>query len=466
MVKVKRRRIFFYFASILGILAVTFICSFYVSYEKMYEGKIYPGVVIDNQTFGGKEAQEVENFYNDKNYSFKNTNIELTFDNKVATISAIELKAGYDSKLSATQGYLIGRSGNFLSDIVQKIRAKSGQIRLKSILAMDTSYIDETINYTGEIIDVPPQDALFNFENGKVKAFKLSKNGLKLNKEKTKEAVLKVIENIPKEYNNEPSVKKIALTVEIVEPANTTEKANNFGIKELIGVGKSTYKHSILSRVHNVALAASKINGKLVAPNTTFSFNEALGDVSAATGFQPAYIIKEGRTVLGDGGGVCQVSTTLFRAALNAGLPIEERHAHAYRVSYYEEDSPPGIDATVFAPSVDLKIKNDTPSHFLIQAEADSVNRTLVFHIYGTSDGRKAEMTKPVILSQTDPLPDVFQDDPTLPKDTIKQVDWKAWGAKVNFNYKVTRNGDTLIEKSYFSNYRPWASVFLKGTKV
>ena len=99
----------------------------------------------------------------------------------------------------------------------------------------------------------------------------------------------------------------------------------------------------------------------LIPPGGTISYNEIVGDISAATGYQPAYIIKDGRTILGDGGGVCQVSTTLFRAGLSAGLPILERHPHAYRVHYYEEGGyKPGLDATVFAPGVDLKMKNDT----------------------------------------------------------------------------------------------------------
>ncbi|OGG14392.1 hypothetical protein A2773_00645 [Candidatus Gottesmanbacteria bacterium RIFCSPHIGHO2_01_FULL_39_10] len=238
------------------------------------------------------------------------------------------------------------------------------------------------------------------------------------------------------------------------------------GIRELIGVGRSKFAHSIPGRIHNVALAASRINGRLIPPGATFSFNEALGDVSASTGFQPAYIIKDGKTVLGDGGGVCQVSTTLFRAALNAGLPIVERWAHAYRVGYYEQDSKPGFDATVYAPGVDLKIKNDTGNNILIQAITDKVNASLTFEFYGTSDGRTVDISAPKIYSESPPPPDLYQDDPTLSNGEVKQTDFAAWGAKAEFNYKVIKNDETVFEKRFFSNYRPWQAVFLRGTKT
>ena len=257
----------------------------------------------------------------------------------------------------------------------------------------------------------------------------------------------------------------INLPVNELAPKIKTEDSNNFGIKELIADGKSRFLGSIPGRVHNIELAASKINGRLIPPGEIFSFNDALGDVSAATGFQPAYIIKGGRTVLGDGGGVCQVSTTLFRAALNSGLPIVERHAHSYRVSYYEQESPAGLDATVFAPSYDLKFKNDTLNYILIQAKTDLNNYSLAFELYSTKDGRQVEITKPVMYSQSSPPPDLYQDDPTLPKGVVKQVDWKAWGAKVNFDYKVTKEGQILTQKSFFSNFQPWQAVFLRGTK-
>ena len=164
------------------------------------------------------------------------------------------------------------------------------------------------------------------------------------------------------------------------------------------------------------------------------------------------------------GGGVCQVSTTLFRAALSAGLPIVERTAHAYRVGYYENDSKPGFDATVFAPSPDLKIKNDTPASILIQTEVDQINNLLYFRFYGKKDQRKVEISPVTVYDVVPPLPEIRQDDPTLKKGVVKQVDYPAWGAKAVFDYKVS-NGDMVsFEKKFFSSYRSWQAIYLVGT--
>jgi vancomycin resistance protein YoaR len=236
------------------------------------------------------------------------------------------------------------------------------------------------------------------------------------------------------------------------------------GITELIGQGESFYKGSIPGRIHNVILASSRASGVLVGPGEVFSFNETVGDISAATGYKTAYIIKNGRTELGDGGGLCQVSTTLFRAALNAGLEIIERKPHSYRVAYYEQGGfKPGLDATVYAPSVDLKIKNNTDNHILIQAIPDPTNYHLTYEVYGKKDGRNVELSDIRILSQSPAPPPLYQEDPTLKNGEIKQVDFAASGAKTTFDYKVVKNGEVLGASTFVNNFRPWQAVFLYG---
>ncbi len=208
-----------------------------------------------------------------------------------------------------------------------------------------------------------------------------------------------------------------------------------------------------------------RVNGILIAPNEEFSFDKYLGDVSSYTGYQQAYVIQNGKTVLGDGGGICQVSTTLFRAILNSGLPITERHGHAYRVGYYEEGSPPGLDATVFYPSVDLKFKNGTNNFILIESTTDIDNLQLTYTIYGKSDGRTISLTTPIVTNITPPSPDLYQDDPTLPRGIIKQIDFSATGAIVSFSRTVLKNGKTLINDKYTTNYSPWQAIYLRGTE-
>lgn len=307
-----------------------------------------------------------------------------------------------------------------------------------------------------EKIETEPKDAVFEFEEGRVKEFKPEIIGVLVDLPKFK--------TLLEEEVLSGKTKDLEVPVILNYPKVRTGDINNMGIKELIGVGKSSFGHSIPGRVFNVNLAATRINGVVVSPGEEFSFNKSVGEISRATGYQTAYVISEGKTVLGDGGGVCQVSTTTFRAAMDAGLPIVERRAHAYRVGYYEQDSAPGIDATIFSPSTDFKFLNDTGHHILIQSKVDTKNLTMRVEIYGTSDGRSSEISKPIITSQSPAPATVYVDDPSLPKGTTKQIDWSAPGAKVSFDYKVERGGEVLFEKKFLSNYQPWRAVYLVGT--
>lgn len=324
------------------------------------------------------------------------------------------------------------------------------------------SLIDGYLDEVALAIDRPAQDAKFSFNQttAKVEEFVPAKPGLSLERKATSGLITQALTQLEILDVVEP----VSLEVVTTEPEVSMAEVNNLGIQELLGKGESTYVGSIASRVHNVALAASRITGTLVKPGEEFSYNQALGEVSAATGFQAAYVIMNGRTELGDGGGVCQDSTTVFRAALDAGLPITERRGHSYRVGYYEQNAKPGLDATVYAPSTDFRFLNDTPAHLLIQATADNAQKRLVVEIYGTHDGRTSEITNHVVWDITPPLPDEYIDDPTLPAGKVTQIDWKSGGAKARFDYRVTRAEEVLWEKTFTTVYKPWSAKFLRGT--
>ena len=337
--------------------------------------------------------------------------------------------------------------------------------KLVNLIKFDTGLlaarITELQKEIRQKIDREPQNPVFVFENAKVKEFSPAKDGVTLDEDKlatTLEEKISELETADLKSLN------VALPVTTVSPTITTNEVNDLGIRELIGRGTSKFAGSIPSRIHNVGLAAASMNGVLVEPGAILSFNETVGDVSALTGYKQAYIIQDGKTVLGDGGGVCQVSTTLFRAVLNAGLPVVERRSHSYRVAYYEQGSPAGLDATVFSPTTDFKFKNDTPGHILIQTIFDAKTTSLIFEIYGTKDGRVATITEPVVAGVAPPPEDLYIDDPTLPVGQVKQIDFKAWGAKASFNYKVEKNGEIIYEKTFLSAYRPWQAKFLRGT--
>lgn len=456
-------KIAFWFSVGVG-FGLFFLISFtFIIFQKLYATTVYPGVIMNGVHFGGKTKQEVENFFKARNTAIGQTKFVFSTGEKIVTISATDINYGYNETLLAEQAYAIGRSDNITSNISLIFQAYLNGIYLSPSYHFSDQKLEESLAQITQELYIESEDALFTFQNNRVVAFRPSKDGQAVDTEALKNAlrsktVLIVSAQKPQEV-------KLSIPIKILKPKVTTEKANSLGIEELIGSGTSLFQGSIPSRVYNITLAATRLNGILVEPGEVFSFNKALGDVSAFTGYRQAYVIQNGRTVLGDGGGVCQVSTTFFRALLNTGLPIVERNAHAYRVGYYEQDSGPGFDATIYVPSVDLKFKNDTGSYILIQTAIDPTYYRLTFYLYGKKDGREVTLSKAIITSQSPAPAPLYQDDPTLSKGTVKQVDFAAPGANVYFTREVKKDGKMIISDKFTSSYRSWQAVFLRGTK-
>ncbi|WP_299427656.1 VanW family protein [uncultured Meiothermus sp.] len=229
------------------------------------------------------------------------------------------------------------------------------------------------------------------------------------------------------------------------------------GIRQLLAEATTYFGGSSYERRFNIALGASRLHGVVMVPGETFSFARAMGEVSERTGFKKAFVISGEQTVEGVGGGMCQVSTTLFRSAYFSGLPIVQRRPHSYQVRYY---LPTGLDAAVFLPQLDLKFKNDTPGNILIQS---SVGRNSVtFRMFGTKN-RSVSWSSPVTLNRIPAPPTRYIVSPQLPQQSFQQVDWAAEGATVNV-YRTIRFTDGRISKDTLtSTYRPWGAVWLVG---
>ncbi|MGQ9518086.1 MAG: VanW family protein [Anaerolineae bacterium] len=257
-------------------------------------------------------------------------------------------------------------------------------------------------------------------------------------------------------------MREISLPVETITPTIDTDHLEALGLNDILVEATTNFKGSSRERMTNIALAAERFDGILLAPGEIFSFNKYLGEVSAEQGFAESLIIWGDQTAVGIGGGICQVSTTAFRAAFWAGLEIIERWAHGYRVSWYEP--PVGMDATVYGPVVDFKFRNDTPAYLLIKTKTDLTNGTITFYFIGTDTGRTVEMEGPFTENVIHPEPPEYREDPSLPAGTVKQVEWQRDGVDVTVK-RIVRQGDTIIHRDvFFSRYRPWRAVFLVGT--
>jgi vancomycin resistance protein YoaR len=248
-------------------------------------------------------------------------------------------------------------------------------------------------------------------------------------------------------------------------PVPATASAADLGITQLITQATTFFKGSSAARIANVKVAAARFNGVVVPPGGTFSFNEFLGDVSEKEGFEVGLIIVGNRTVKGVGGGVCQVSTTAYQAALRAGFPIVERYPHGYRVKYYENGMGAGFDASVFSPYADFKFVNDSPTHLLIETAYDPARITLTFRFYGTPDGRQVIISPSTIGDVVPHGPDVYERDidNEVAPGKARQVDYAVDGATVSFTRQVIRNGESSIDERVVSKYVPWQNVFRFG---
>lgn len=278
---------------------------------------------------------------------------------------------------------------------------------------------EKTENYLASIalvINTQPVNAKLAMVDGKAREFMSSTRGHSLDIDRSKNLIINAVIN---------NTAEIDLPVEVIEPEITLDKINNLGIIELIGQGESDFKGSSQARIHNIKVGSAKYNGTILKPGEEFSFNSILGEVNEQNGFESELVIKGGRLVRESGGGLCQVSTTLFRSAIMAGMSIVERRPHSFPVRYY---NPQGFDATIYPGVVDLKFKNNAPGHVLIQSRVEGTK--LIFDIYGSSDNRKVVLDGP------------------------HQYDQKSNGSmKAYFIRKLYQDGLLAKEERFDSNY-------------
>ncbi len=245
-----------------------------------------------------------------------------------------------------------------------------------------------------------------------------------------------------------------------VSPTLTLAQLPDASRLELIHTGVSTYFNSSPERRTNVANAAAKIDGAVVPAGGTFSFLESLGSITADNGFVGGLIISGGRTVDGLGGGVCQVSTTAFRAMYGAGLPVVERNQHSYRVGYYEPQV--GFEAAVYDPGLDLKFGNDTGGPLILRTINDDAASTLEVQVWGVKLQRTVTVSPAVVLSRKAHPPAKYVVNPNLRPGTTRQVDWAADGYSLYIQRTIKDASGVRTDRTS-TVYKPWQAVYEVG---
>jgi vancomycin resistance protein YoaR len=305
-------------------------------------------------------------------------------------------------------------------------------VNLKRTTPKKSSYINiaELHAWTQKTLlpmELDAQDARMTIQDGRVTDFDPGRTGFYPDSHATTLALLAGIKT------GASSTSIIAVKT---QPRSTLKSTNTLGIETLLSGGLSDFSGSSKNRKANIEAGSKKVRGVLVPPGETFSFNHYLGDVTAEDGFKPEIVIKADGLKPELGGGICQVSSTLYRAVMQSGMPIPTRRNHAFSVNHY---FPPGTDATVYSPYTDFKFINDTPATVLIWNYYKN-DHTLAFDLYGTNDTRSVAVEEPM---QWDRKPD--------------------GSLKTSWTRRVRKDGVTR-EDVFKSNYLPPA-LFKKEEK-
>lgn len=259
--------------------------------------------------------------------------------------------------------------------------------------------------------------------------------------------------------------RQLELPMEPIPPPVTEANLAALGITSQVGVGVSSFARSEQYRITNIRAGARRMNGVLIPPGGSFSFNENLGEVNAENGFVEGLAIVDNRTQKEWGGGLCQVSTTVFRAAFFGGLPIGERHEHAFRIGWYEElGEPPGLDAAIFTPYNDMRFTNDSGGWLLLESYVDLERQRLTMVLYGTPSDRSVSYDHRVIERTPAPTKPMYVDDPAHPRGYFRKSDTARGGIKVEVYRTVTQGGQVIRQDTFPTEFKPWPDIFVRGT--
>lgn len=303
-----------------------------------------------------------------------------------------------------------------------------------------------------------PQHPRVNWNDGKLSIFRQGVEGRQVDVARAEQLILDALRT--------PN-RTVALPFTTTQPQVTEANLAQLGIDKLLAVGQSDFTGSAAYRITNIKAGMNLLHGILLAPGEEFSFNNTVGRIDASNGFVEGYAIIQNRTQLEYGGGICQDSTTMFRAAFWAGLPITERWGHSFYINWYDKygygsyGNGPGMDATIFTGGPDFKFVNDTGHWLLIQTVVNAPQALAEVRIYGTDTGRKVELQGPEITNRRGaPSRPVYVPDAKIPRGSMRQSDRARGGMDITFTRIIKQNGTEVNRETFLTRFKPWPNIF------
>ncbi|MBP9718625.1 VanW family protein [Candidatus Gracilibacteria bacterium] len=400
----------------------------------------------------------------EKNIQFLETSpIMVEFDESQPTVWKADLDAqrGVIEAALPTEVSLVHEKKKWKLDFklnpdwIEFSRDESGSLNMAMSPITFSDFVSKEIS--PQLEQQPESVRITRDEKGAVQFEGQGRDGQVINREQ-------LIASVNEAFTSEQKTTEIPVPLETV-PAKIEipQDLQDMGIKELVSVGYSRFEGSPANRAHNIDVGIKKFNGLLIAPGAEFSFGDNLGPVDGTTGYKKELVIKPEGTIPEYGGGICQVSSTLYRGILRAGLPVTKRSPHSYAVSYYAQVDGYGLDATVYPPQVDLKFVNDTPAYLLIQSYVDGP--AAYFKFYGTKDGREVTLDGPYITNKRGiPALPLTVYDPNLKPGQSKQLEKPHAGFDATWYRTIKKDGAEKKEE-IFSRYKAMPSKVATGDK-
>lgn len=327
-------------------------------------------------------------------------------------------------------------------------------------VTLDRAWIQRRLRTIAEETDRPSEHPRVHWNGGNLEIFREGEPGRQLDLARAEQNIVTAATGPNRTIN---------LPFKMDESAITEDNIDQISIPDLLAVGRSDFTGSAAYRITNIKAGMNLLHGILLAPGEEFSFNENIGSIDAANGFVEGYAIIQNRTQLEWGGGICQDSTTMFRAAFWAGLPITERHGHSFYISWYDKygygeyGNGPGMDATIYTGpgGPDLKFVNDTGNWLLIQTYVDTARTLAEVRIYGTETGRTVALEGPTIVDRTPPpSAPVYVANPSRPRGAPRQTDTARGGMTVTFTRIIKENGVEVDRETFVTWFKPWPNIF------
>ena len=342
-------------------------------------------------------------------------------------------------------------------DLVEmlEITEEAGELRVR----MDLQPLRSQLEELRAALELEPVDARFRFEERtrELEPISASQAGRTLDVDATLASISETLEG---------GGRRVSLVVPELPPRYPdTASAEELGIVDRVATGESYFTGSPSGRDHNIRVSAAQFDGLIIPAGETFSFNHYLGPVTAEAGYDEAHITAGELLEMEVGGGICQVSTTAFRAAFWGGYRITERWAHGQRIAYYElHGGSVGMDATIYSPHFDLKFVNDRAAPLLIVTEIQEGAHRLLFHLYSTDDGRQVEMEGPEVTDRTAPGPPIYTLDESMAPGTVRQWQAAADGLTATVRRRVTdASGELIYNDTFVSRFAPRRFAYRYG---